>query len=165
MDRAACSRLSSHSIGASTISVLLQNILGRAMQSCNPLPALRSPASVSTVTYPILKRLPTFPHHSKCLLSRNYTSSPAGRTLSLSTSPSASSRWTCLPRQVLRTASSSTRWTERHKGDQFARAAKVQGLKSRAAFKLLQINERYRLFRPGMTIVDLGFAPGSWSQV
>ncbi|ETI19398.1 hypothetical protein G647_09231 [Cladophialophora carrionii CBS 160.54] len=44
-------------------------------------------------------------------------------------------------------------------------AAKVQGLKSRAAFKLLQINERYRLFRPGMTVVDLGFAPGSWSQV
>jgi hypothetical protein len=38
-------------------------------------------------------------------------------------------------------------------------------LKSRAAFKLLQINERYRLFRPGMTVVDLGFAPGSWSQV
>ncbi|OCT46293.1 Ribosomal RNA methyltransferase MRM2, mitochondrial [Cladophialophora carrionii] len=50
-------------------------------------------------------------------------------------------------------------------GDHFARAAKVQGLKSRAAFKLLQINERYRLFRPGMTVVDLGFAPGSWSQV
>ncbi|OAL38507.1 hypothetical protein AYO20_02156 [Fonsecaea nubica] len=48
--------------------------------------------------------------------------------------------------------------------DQFARAAKVQGLKSRAAFKLLQINERYRLFKPGMTVVDLGFAPGSWSQ-
>ncbi|OAP62096.1 hypothetical protein AYL99_04299 [Fonsecaea erecta] len=52
-----------------------------------------------------------------------------------------------------------------HRGDQFARAAKVQGLKSRAAFKLLQINERYRLFKPGMTVVDLGFAPGSWSQV
>ncbi|KAJ9614084.1 2' O-ribose methyltransferase [Cladophialophora chaetospira] len=34
-----------------------------------------------------------------------------------------------------------------------------------AAFKLLQINDRYRLFRPGMTVVDLGFAPGSWSQV
>jgi len=41
----------------------------------------------------------------------------------------------------------------------------VQGLKSRAAFKLLQINDRYRLFRPGQTVVDLGFAPGSWSQV
>jgi 21S rRNA (uridine2791-2'-O)-methyltransferase len=41
----------------------------------------------------------------------------------------------------------------------------LQGLKSRAAFKLLQINEKYRLFRAGMTVVDLGFAPGSWSQV
>jgi len=41
----------------------------------------------------------------------------------------------------------------------------VQGLKSRAAFKLLQINEKYRLFKPGMTVIDLGFAPGSWSQV
>ncbi|KAK5056846.1 hypothetical protein LTR84_012378 [Exophiala bonariae] len=49
--------------------------------------------------------------------------------------------------------------------DQFARAAKVQGLKSRAAFKLLQINDKYRLFKPGMTVIDLGFAPGSWSQV
>ncbi|KAK5452830.1 2' O-ribose methyltransferase [Exophiala xenobiotica] len=61
--------------------------------------------------------------------------------------------------------SSSKRWTDRQRGDQFARAAKVQGLKSRAAFKLLQINDRYRLFKPGMTVVDLGFAPGSWSQV
>lgn len=41
----------------------------------------------------------------------------------------------------------------------------MNNLKSRAAFKLLQINDRYRLFRPGQTVVDLGFAPGSWSQV
>lgn len=60
---------------------------------------------------------------------------------------------------------SSKRWVDRQSRDQFAKAARVSGLKSRAAFKLLQINDRYRLFRPGMTIVDLGFAPGSWSQV
>ena len=54
---------------------------------------------------------------------------------------------------------------DRQSRDQFAKAARVSGLKSRAAFKLLQINDRYRLFKPGMTIVDLGFAPGSWSQV
>lgn len=53
----------------------------------------------------------------------------------------------------------------RQSQDQFAKAAKVSGLKSRAAFKLIQINDRYRLFKPGMTVVDLGFAPGSWSQV
>ncbi|ERF70524.1 hypothetical protein EPUS_08586 [Endocarpon pusillum Z07020] len=60
---------------------------------------------------------------------------------------------------------SSHRWVERQSKDRFARQARVQGLKSRAAFKLLQINERYRLFRPGQTVVDLGYAPGSWSQV
>ncbi len=60
---------------------------------------------------------------------------------------------------------SSHRWLERQSSDRFARQARVQGLKSRAAFKLLQINERYRLFRPGQTVVDLGYAPGSWSQV
>jgi 21S rRNA (uridine2791-2'-O)-methyltransferase len=41
----------------------------------------------------------------------------------------------------------------------------VQGLKSRAAFKLLEIDAKYKLFRPGQTVVDLGYAPGSWSQV
>lgn len=62
-------------------------------------------------------------------------------------------------------SASSHRWLERQSSDRFARQARVQGLKSRAAFKLLQINERYRLFRPGQTVVDLGYAPGSWSQV
>ena len=60
---------------------------------------------------------------------------------------------------------SSKRWVERQSKDRFAREARVQGLKSRAAFKLLQINDKYRLFRPGQTVVDLGYAPGSWSQV
>ena len=60
---------------------------------------------------------------------------------------------------------SSKRWVQRQSQDPFAKAARVAGLKSRAAFKLLQINDRYRLFKPGQTVVDLGFAPGSWSQV
>jgi 21S rRNA (uridine2791-2'-O)-methyltransferase len=70
----------------------------------------------------------------------------------------------CKPYGQVRTYSSK-RWVDRQSRDQFAKAARVSGLKSRAAFKLLQINDRYRLFRPGMTVVDLGFAPGSWSQV
>ncbi|KAJ4302548.1 2' O-ribose methyltransferase [Collariella sp. IMI 366227] len=51
--------------------------------------------------------------------------------------------------------------------DHFARTAKVQGLKSRAAFKLLELDSKYRLFRHAkrQVVVDLGFAPGSWSQV
>ncbi|KAL9531015.1 rRNA Methyltransferase [Sphaerulina musiva] len=62
-------------------------------------------------------------------------------------------------------SSSSTRWKSRQGRDSYAREAKVAGLKSRAAFKLLEINEKYKLFRRGDTVVDLGFAPGSWSQV
>lgn len=69
------------------------------------------------------------------------------------------------PASVRYGSSSSTRWKTRQGSDYFAREARVQGLKSRAAFKLLEINEKYKLFKPGQTIVDLGFAPGSWSQV
>ena len=50
---------------------------------------------------------------------------------------------------------SSARWQTRQAGDAYAREAKVAGLKSRAAFKLLQINEKYRIFKPGQTVVDL----------
>ncbi|KAK5687535.1 2' O-ribose methyltransferase [Elasticomyces elasticus] len=62
-------------------------------------------------------------------------------------------------------SSSSARWKTRQANDSYARDAKVAGLKSRAAFKLLEVNAKYRLFRPGDTVVDLGYAPGSWSQV
>ncbi|KAI9889900.1 MAG: 2' O-ribose methyltransferase [Vezdaea aestivalis] len=62
-------------------------------------------------------------------------------------------------------SASSTRWKARQGKDIFARQAKVQNLKSRAAFKLLELNEQYKIFRRGQTVVDLGFAPGSWSQV
>ncbi|KAI0868938.1 23S ribosomal RNA methyltransferase [Hypoxylon argillaceum] len=65
----------------------------------------------------------------------------------------------------VRWSSSNSRWKQRQGKDFFAREAKVQGLKSRAAFKLLEMDAKYRLFRRGQTIVDLGYAPGSWSQV
>ena len=69
--------------------------------------------------------------------------------------------------QAVRQASSSsaTRWKSRQSSDKFAKEAKVAGLKSRAAFKLLEIDSKHRIFRPGDTVVDLGYAPGSWSQV
>lgn len=70
-----------------------------------------------------------------------------------------------LPQNRYASSSSSTRWKSRQGRDSYAREAKVAGLKSRAAFKLLEINEKYKLFRRGDTVVDLGFAPGSWSQV
>ena len=54
-----------------------------------------------------------------------------------------------------RAASSGSRWKQRQSRDPYARDAKVQGLKSRAAFKLLEMDEKYRLFRNGQTVVDL----------
>ncbi|TVY81504.1 rRNA methyltransferase [Lachnellula suecica] len=76
----------------------------------------------------------------------------------------------CVKSQSLHTSSpqcssSSTRWKNRQGRDSFAREARVQGLKSRAAFKLLEIDAKYRIFKKGQTVVDLGYAPGSWSQV
>jgi 23S rRNA (uridine2552-2'-O)-methyltransferase len=60
---------------------------------------------------------------------------------------------------------SSKEWLRRHVTDQYVRKAKAQGYRSRAAFKLLEIDAKERLLRPGMTVLDLGAAPGGWSQV
>ncbi|KAI1482992.1 23S ribosomal RNA methyltransferase [Daldinia eschscholtzii] len=65
----------------------------------------------------------------------------------------------------MRWASSMSRWKQRQSSDRFTREAKVQNLKSRAAFKLFSMDEKYRLFKRGQTVIDLGYAPGSWSQV
>jgi 23S rRNA (uridine2552-2'-O)-methyltransferase len=59
---------------------------------------------------------------------------------------------------------SSGRWLQRHVTDPYVKRARKEGYRSRAAFKLAEIDERERLFRPGMTVVDLGAAPGGWSQ-
>lgn len=60
---------------------------------------------------------------------------------------------------------SSKRWLREHFDDRYVKQAQQQGYRSRACFKLLELVERDRLIRPGMTVVDLGAAPGSWSQV
>lgn len=60
---------------------------------------------------------------------------------------------------------SSSRWLERQHSDQFVQKAKQDGFRSRAAYKLLEIQEKDRIFKPGITVVDLGAAPGGWSQV
>ena len=62
-------------------------------------------------------------------------------------------------------AKSSKQWLRRHVTDPYVRKAREQGYRSRAAYKLLELDERERLFRPGAIVVDLGAAPGSWSQV
>src|ERR1700733_9944422 len=60
---------------------------------------------------------------------------------------------------------SQKRWLERQLNDPYVARAKREGYRSRAAYKLLEIDERYKLLRPGQKIVDLGAAPGGWSQV
>ena len=60
---------------------------------------------------------------------------------------------------------SSKLWLERQLNDPYVAKAKAQGYRSRAAFKLLEIDDKYRLLKPGMAVVDLGAAPGGWSQI
>jgi len=56
-------------------------------------------------------------------------------------------------------------WMQEHVNDEFVKRANKEGYRARAAYKLMEIDDRDRLIRPGMTIVDLGATPGSWSQV
>ncbi|MFS8368043.1 RlmE family RNA methyltransferase [Acetobacter oryzifermentans] len=69
----------------------------------------------------------------------------------------------------LRTARGRTtaqqRWLSRQLNDPYVQAAHKQGWRSRAAFKLIELDDRFHLIRPGMRIVDLGAAPGGWTQV
>ena len=60
---------------------------------------------------------------------------------------------------------SSTLWLQRQLNDPYVAAARRDGWRSRAAFKLIEIDDKYRLLRPGQRLVDLGAAPGGWSQV
>lgn len=59
---------------------------------------------------------------------------------------------------------SSQRWLKEHFSDPFVKKAKAEGLRSRAAYKLEELVERDRLLKPGLIVVDLGAAPGGWSQ-
>lgn len=60
---------------------------------------------------------------------------------------------------------SSGRWLREHHADLYVKQAREQGYRARSAFKLEQIQERDRILKPGMTVVDLGAAPGGWTQV
>lgn len=59
----------------------------------------------------------------------------------------------------------STLWLQRQLNDPYVARARAEGYRSRAAYKLKELDERYKLLRPGMRVVDLGAAPGGWSQI
>ncbi|MXO65056.1 RlmE family RNA methyltransferase [Altericroceibacterium endophyticum] len=73
------------------------------------------------------------------------------------------------PDKRVRTArgrtASSTRWLERQLNDPYVKQAKADGYRSRAAYKLIELDERFNLLKPATRVVDLGIAPGGWSQV
>ena len=62
-------------------------------------------------------------------------------------------------------SNSSNRWLQRQLNDPYVSKAREAGYRSRAAFKLAQLDEKFKLLKPGMRVVDLGCAPGGWSQV
>ncbi|MDO6474607.1 23S rRNA (uridine(2552)-2'-O)-methyltransferase RlmE [Alteromonas sp. 1_MG-2023] len=59
----------------------------------------------------------------------------------------------------------SKKWMEEHVNDPYVKKAQADGYRSRASYKLLEINEKDKLFRPGSVVMDLGSAPGGWSQI
>ncbi|MCM8855886.1 MAG: 23S rRNA (uridine(2552)-2'-O)-methyltransferase RlmE [Candidatus Thiodiazotropha sp.] len=65
----------------------------------------------------------------------------------------------------MKRSKSSRQWLDRHFNDEYVKKAKKAGYRSRAAFKLLEIQEKDRIIKPGMRVVDLGAAPGGWSQI
>ncbi|HMN87205.1 MAG TPA: RlmE family RNA methyltransferase [Bauldia sp.] len=62
-------------------------------------------------------------------------------------------------------SASSTRWLERQLNDPYVASAQAEGYRARSAYKLIEIDDRFRLLSPGKRVVDLGAAPGGWSQV
>jgi 23S rRNA (uridine2552-2'-O)-methyltransferase len=65
----------------------------------------------------------------------------------------------------MKKSNSSKKWLQRHFNDHYVQAAQKAGYRSRAVFKLLEIQEKDRIIRPGQVVVDLGAAPGGWSQI
>ena len=66
---------------------------------------------------------------------------------------------------MVKKRSSSRAWLKEHREDLYVQRAVKEGYRSRACYKLKEINDRDRVIKPGMTVLDLGAAPGGWSQV
>ena len=58
----------------------------------------------------------------------------------------------------------SKNWINKHRRDIYVRRSKVDGYRSRAAYKLIEIDQKFKIFKNGISVIDIGAAPGSWSQ-
>ncbi|MCP4288646.1 MAG: 23S rRNA (uridine(2552)-2'-O)-methyltransferase RlmE [Gammaproteobacteria bacterium] len=65
----------------------------------------------------------------------------------------------------MKKSKSSRQWLDRHFRDEYVKRAQVEGYRSRAVYKLLEMQDKQKLIKPGQTVVDLGAAPGGWSQI
>ena len=70
-----------------------------------------------------------------------------------------------IEKSIMKKSKSSGRWLQDHENDEYVLRARAAGYRSRASYKLLEINEKFNFMRPGECVVDLGSAPGGWSQV
>lgn len=68
-------------------------------------------------------------------------------------------------KQIMARSKSSGRWLKEHFDDQYVKKSQQDGWRSRASYKLIEINDKDKIIKPGMKVVDLGAAPGGWSQV
>lgn len=71
----------------------------------------------------------------------------------------------CSGASLMKRSRTSKAWMQEHVNDEFVKRANKEGYRARAAYKLTEIDDRDKLIKPGMTVVDLGATPGSWSQV
>ncbi len=85
--------------------------------------------------------------------------------MSKPTTPSSGRKLTVNVKTAKKRSPASAEWLRRQLNDPYVVAAKQQGWRSRAAFKLLELDDRYKILRPGLRVVDLGAAPGGWTQV
>jgi 23S rRNA (uridine2552-2'-O)-methyltransferase len=91
------------------------------------------------------------------------TKSASGKSLS---DPSLTGRKEKIRvKTINKRSTSSARWLERQLNDPYVAEAQKRGLRSRAAFKLIELDEKYKLLRKGLRVLDLGAAPGGWSQI
>ena len=65
----------------------------------------------------------------------------------------------------MRKTQSQNNWVSRQKKDSYVKLSKIEGFRSRAAYKLLEINKKFNIIKPNTRVIDLGASPGGWSQV